>query len=67
MRRRRLLQTGVVGTIVAALGCFTPALVLLLGAFGLSAAVGWLDYVLFPVFAASLGIVGYALWQGNSA
>ena len=48
MRENRLLRTGIVGTVVAALCCFTPLLVVLLGAVGLSAWLDWLDYVLFP-------------------
>ena len=34
---RKLIGTGVVGTVIAALCCFTPILVVLLGAVGLSA------------------------------
>ena len=51
-----LRKTGIAGTIVAAVCCFTPALVVLLGAVGLSAAVGWLDYVLFPALALFLAM-----------
>ena len=39
---RKLIATGVVGTVIAALCCFTPILVVLLGAVGLSAWLGWL-------------------------
>ena len=38
-----------------------PLLVLLLGTVGLSAAVGWLDYVLLPALAAFLGITIFAV------
>jgi len=31
-----------------AICCFTPVLVILLGAVGLSSWLGWLDYVLLP-------------------
>ena len=61
MNEKRLLRVGVVGTVVAALCCFTPLLVVLLGAVGLSAAVGWLDYVLLPALAAFLGITIFAV------
>lgn len=60
MNDRKLLATGIGGTIVAAICCFTPALVILLGAVGLSAWLGWLDYVLFPALALFLGITVYA-------
>ena len=63
----RLLLTGIIGTIVAAICCFTPILVILLGAVGLSAAVGYLDLVLFPALAIFLVITGYALWRRKKA
>lgn len=59
----RLLQIGIVGTVIAALCCFTPVLVILFGAVGLSAAVGYLDIVLLPSLAIFLVITGYALWK----
>ena len=62
MNQRNLLRTGVIGSAVAALCCFTPALVVLVTAVGLSAVVGYLDYVLFPALALFLGITAYALY-----
>ena len=57
-----------VGTVIAALCCFTPVLVVLLGFAGLSAMIGGLDYALFPMLFSSLGVVGYALYlrSGNT-
>lgn len=63
MDDRKLLRIGIVGTVVAALCCFTPLLVILLGALGLSAAVGWLDLVLLPALAAFVALTLYALWR----
>lgn len=63
MNDKRLLKTGVIGTVVAALCCFTPILVVLFGVIGLSAVVGYLDYVLFPALAFFLSITGYAVWK----
>jgi len=57
----KLLKIGIIGTVVAALCCFTPVLVLLFGAVGLSAALGWLDYVLLPALAIFLAITFYAI------
>jgi mercuric ion transport protein len=51
-----LLRTGWIGTAVAALCCFTPVLVILLGAVGFSAIVGWLDYVPLPALAGIIAI-----------
>ncbi len=63
MKNRTLLKVGVTGTIIAAICCFTPLLVVLLGAVGLSAWLGWLDIVLLPALAVFLIITGYALWK----
>ena len=62
MNDKRLLKTGVIGSVILALCCVTPVLVLLFGALGLSALVGYLDYVLLPALAGFLAITGYALW-----
>ncbi len=57
----KLLITGVVGTIIAALCCFTPILVIALGLVGLSAMVGYLDIVLLPALFVFTGMTLYAL------
>ena len=62
MNDRTMLRTGSVGAAIAAICCFTPALVVLFGFAGLSAFVGWLDYGLFPMLFASMGVVAYALY-----
>jgi mercuric ion transport protein len=59
----RLLQTGLVGTLVAAVCCFTPLLAVLFAAVGLSAWLGYADYVLWPALAIFLAITAYALVQ----
>ena len=61
MKDRNLLGTGIIGTAIAAVCCFTPALVVLLGALGLSAWLGWLDYVLLPALALFAGLTVYAV------
>ena len=58
--KSNLLTTGIVGTVITALCCFTPVLVLLLGAVGLSAMVGWLDVVLIPALVFFIGLTIYA-------
>jgi hypothetical protein len=57
----RLLGAGIIGAVVAALCCFTPVLVLLLGAVGLGALTGYLDYVLLPALAFFVGLTIYAV------
>ena len=59
----KLLRVGIIGTALAAVCCFTPVLVILLGALGLSALVGSLDYVLIPALGLSVAISIYALWK----
>ena len=59
----KLLTTGIIGTVVAALCCFTPVLAILLGAVGLSALLGWIDYVLLPALMIFIGLTGYAVWR----
>ena len=63
LQSSRLLKIGIVGSIVTAICCFTPALVVLLGAVGLSALVGFLDYVLLPILVLFILTTGYALWK----
>lgn len=58
---RTLVKVGVVGTVLVALCCFTPILVILLGIVGLSALTGYLDFVLFPALAAFIGLTIYAV------
>ena len=58
---KTLLKTGVVGSVIAALCCFTPILVILFAALGLSALVGYLDYVLFPLLGISLLLIVVAI------
>lgn len=62
MNDQNLLRTGLIGTAVAALCCFTPILAILLGVVGLSAVMGWLDYILLPALAVFVAITVYALW-----
>lgn len=59
---RKLLGTGIAGSLIAAVCCFTPLLVLVFAGVGLSGLIGGIDYVVFPVMFASLGIVAYALY-----
>jgi len=67
MTNKSLLWTGITGATLAILCCATPLLVILLGAVGLSALTGYLDYVLLPAIAIFMGIVIYALWQRRPA
>jgi mercuric ion transport protein len=61
MKNATLLKTGITCTCVTAICCVTPVLVIALGTIGLSALVGYLDYVLLPALAVFVGITAYAL------
>jgi mercuric ion transport protein len=67
MSDKRLVVAGLIGMIVAALCCFTPLLVVLLGVVGLSAAIGKLDYVLLPAMAIFLAMLIYGLAKRRGA
>jgi mercuric ion transport protein len=61
VNNKKLLYAGGTGSVIVAICCFTPVLVILLGAIGLSAWIGWLDYVLFPLLFLFIGITIFAL------
>jgi len=63
MRSRRLLTVGIVGALLSALCCFTPVLVVLFAALGLSALVGYLDFVLLPLLAGFIVLIVVALFR----
>ncbi len=65
MKDAALVRTGVIGAIIAALCCFTPILVVLLGAVGLSAVTGYLDVVLIPALVFFVGLTVYAVYRRN--
>jgi mercuric ion transport protein len=65
--RKTLIRIGVLGTALAALCCFTPVLAVLLGAVGLAALTGYLDYVLIPALVAFICLTLYAVWRQRRA
>ena len=58
---RAWLKLGLTGSIVTAICCFTPTLPWLFALSGMSAWLGWLDYVLFPLLILFLGVTVYAV------
>ena len=62
--RGALLRIGLIGTAITALCCFTPILVVALGAVGLGAVTGLLDAVLLPALAGFIALTLYA-WLGH--
>jgi purine-cytosine permease-like protein len=64
---KTLLRVSIIGTVLVALCCFTPVLVILLGVVGLSALTGYLDYVLLPALAIFIGLTIYAIQRKRQA
>jgi mercuric ion transport protein len=66
MKISGMLKTGLIGTVVTGLCCFTPVLVILFGALGIGALVSYLDLILLPALAVFLGITFYA-WKRRTS
>lgn len=64
---KKLLKVGIVGTVLSALCCFTPILVVIFSLVGLGAAVAWLDSILIPTLVFFIGVSIYALMIKNKA
>jgi mercuric ion transport protein len=60
-------RVGIGGGILAALCCFTPLLVVTLGAVGLSAWLGWADLVLMPALGIFVLIAVYGFYAQQKA
>ncbi len=60
---RKYVKVGALGSLLAALCCFTPLLVLLLGFAGLGALVVYLDYLLLPALGIFLVTLFIGLWR----
>jgi mercuric ion transport protein len=60
---KKMVYIGIGGSILAALCCFTPVLILLLSTVGLSAWLASLDYVLLPALVLFLGIAVWGVWR----
>lgn len=67
MKDATILRTGIISSAIAAICCATPILVIILGALGLSAWLGWLDYVLLPALAIFLGLTAFGFWHRQRA
>jgi len=63
MKKSTLLKTGIIGSVIAALCCLTPVLVILFGAVGLAAWIGHLDAVLMPALIFFLALTAYAFFK----
>jgi len=57
------ITTGIIGTLASSLCCITPLAVIFLGVAGLGAWTGYIDYVVLPSLAFSVGLLGYGFYS----
>ena len=64
-RRKRGFIAAIMGTVLVALCCFTPLLVVTLGLVGLSFLTAYLDFILLPALVAMIMItvISYRKWR----
>ena len=67
MTDRNLLGLGIAGTVIAAVCCFTPIVVVLFGAIGLAGWVAGLDSVLMAALVGFAALTVYALVRKSQA
>ncbi len=62
---KKPFYTALSGTILVALCCFTPVLVIVLGAIGLGTILPYLDFVLLPALMVMIVLtaVSYRRWK----
>lgn len=66
MTNQKLTKIGVIGSIIAAICCFTPVLVGGLSLLGLAGVVAYLDLALIPILVLFLGILLVGLLRQRS-
>ena len=57
------LFASMAGTVLVALCCFTPILVMMLGAIGLSVFTPYLDFVLLPALGIMIALTIVSFWR----
>ena len=63
MNLSRLFRIGAVGTVITALCCFTPLLVIGLTSLGFASAIAYLDMILLPLLGIFALLLAFALVQ----
>lgn len=58
-RGNQCIQIGGMGAVIAAVCCFTPLLVVILGSMGLGMMMQYLDLILLPALVICLGLLTY--------
>ncbi len=67
-RGKKGFVAAVIGTVLVALCCFTPLLVVVLGAIGVGFLTQYLDYVLLPALVVMIlvTILAFRKWQRST-
>ncbi|NDI33865.1 mercury resistance system transport protein MerF [Chengkuizengella sediminis] len=60
MNNKKTFIFGLVGTFITLVCCFTPLLVITLGAIGLSTWIGFIDYFLIPLIVFFIGLTYFS-------
>ena len=60
-----LFKTGLIGTIVTAICCFTPILVWVFTALGIGGLIVYLDMVLLPLLGVFIALLLWAFVKGR--
>lgn len=58
-----MVKTGIIGSALMSLCCFTPFLVVLFGWAGLTAVLAYLDFFLLPALGIFILLTVFALWK----
>jgi len=68
-RQTKGFVAAIMGTVLVALCCFTPLLVVTLGLVGLSVLTPYLDYILLPALGVMIivTIISYRKWRQSRA
>lgn len=65
MKYKTMLRIGLVGTVIAAICCFTPVLVVTLTALGLASAIAEVDAFLVPLLGLFTAFTFWAYTRRN--
>ncbi len=65
MKKNNFIKIGITGSILTAICCVTPVLVILFGVLGIGAMASYLDIILLPLLALFLGLAGYGYWRSK--
>lgn len=56
IKDKKILKIGTIGTLVTAICCFTPLLVIIFTSLGIATWLGYIDYILLPLLTVFVGI-----------